>query len=163
MSGQRIWPQEDYLKSQVTDYNTEKDNYPENPLFYVNQVFLTVQKSNKMYYTNRYILSQATGAANVSKNIHNYECAKNEVKMYRPESGIATGEFLGLYKTVGLIIVRRENKEAMMKPFANFDYDKVNSKLLFSYQKRRIPNSFSGTLFSRHNYMIENVDFACEY
>ena len=44
VSGERPWRQDSYLKPQVTDYNMEKVNYPENSLFPVNHGFLTFQK-----------------------------------------------------------------------------------------------------------------------
>ena len=44
LSGQKIWPQNGYSKSQMTDYNIEKVNYTENSLFYLNKRFLTIEK-----------------------------------------------------------------------------------------------------------------------
>ena len=39
LSRQKFWPSDGYFKSQVANYNMDKVNYPENFLFYVNQVF----------------------------------------------------------------------------------------------------------------------------
>ena len=36
----------------------EKVNFPENSLIYVNQAYLTIQKSKKIYYRDYYILGQ---------------------------------------------------------------------------------------------------------
>ena len=70
----------------------EKVNYPENFLFYVNQVFLTVQKSKQMYHGKQFVY----GKVNVPKDIDSYEFAANQVKMYRTEYEIATGQLFGL-------------------------------------------------------------------
>ena len=51
--------------------------------------------------------------------------------MYHPEYEVSTGQFLGLHETVGLIVVRGEGNEVLF----SFGYDKVNLKLLRSYQK----------------------------
>ena len=52
VSGERLWPEDGYFRSQVTDCNIEKVNYTENTLFYINKAFLTIQKAKKMYYGN---------------------------------------------------------------------------------------------------------------
>ena len=70
----------------------EKVNYPENFLFYVNQGFLTVQKSKQMYHGKQF----AYGKVNVPKDIDSYKFAANQVKMYRTEYEIATGQLFGL-------------------------------------------------------------------
>lgn len=66
----------------------------------MNQVFLAVQKTKCMYYGGHVILGQFIEFVNVPKDIDQYECAANEIKIYRPENDIATGQFFGLYKTV---------------------------------------------------------------
>ena len=42
----------------MTDYNRKKVNYPENSPFYVKKSFLTIQKDQKMFYGDNYILGQ---------------------------------------------------------------------------------------------------------
>ena len=42
------------------------------------------------------------------------------------------------------------------KVFFNYSFDKQRSKVLYSHSKRRIPNSFSGTIFNRHRSMLES-------
>ena len=39
--------------------------------------------------------------------------------------------------------------------FFNYGYDKEKPKVLYSYYRKRIPNSFSGTIFNRHRIQIE--------
>ena len=155
LSGQKVWPSDGYFKSQVTDYNMEKVSYLENALFYVIQAFLTAQKSKKMYYGNHFVLGQVIEAANIPKDIDAYECATNEVKIYRPEYGTTTGQFLGLHEAV----VSGDDDET----FFIYGYDKEKSKVLHSYQKKRNPNSFNSMLFNRHKDMIENGELAGEF
>ena len=71
----------------------EKVNYPENFLFYVNQVFLTVQKSKQMYHGKQFVYGKVIEAANVPKDIDIYEFAANHVKMYKTEYETALGGF----------------------------------------------------------------------
>ena len=42
----------------MTDYNRKKVNYPEKIPFYVKKSFLTIQKDQKMFYGDNYILGQ---------------------------------------------------------------------------------------------------------
>ena len=47
------------------------------------------------------------------------------------------------------MIFRSDNDDT----FFNYGYDEEKSKPLYLYQKRRIPESFSDTLFSDHKHM----------
>lgn len=47
VSGEKIWPIEGYFKNQMTDYDTEKVNYPQNSIFYVNQRNLIIKQKRK--------------------------------------------------------------------------------------------------------------------
>ena len=40
--------------------------------------------------------------------------------------------------------------------FLDYGYSKKDSKILHSFQRRRMPNSFSGTLFNRHQTQYES-------
>ena len=40
--------------------------------------------------------------------------------------------------------------------FLNYRFDQEKSKVLYSYYRKRIPNSFSGTIFNRQFTMTEN-------
>ena len=81
-----------------------------------------------------------------------YVLKENEVKIVRPKYNPETGEFLGLYETVRFIVVRGSPEEV----FFNYGYDKEKSKVLYSHYRRRILNSFSGTIFNRHCVMSES-------
>ena len=45
-----VWNKFRYFGQLRGDYNLEKVNFPENALFYINQAYLTVQKSKKIFY-----------------------------------------------------------------------------------------------------------------
>lgn len=62
---------------------------------------------------------------------------------------ISTNQFLGLYETIGYIVVKRDDD----KYFLNYGFCVENSKV--SYHKHRIPNSFAGTLSTRHRLLFE--------
>ena len=139
--GGKVWSSEGYFKDQVTGYSMEKINFPENRLFYINQTLLTIQKGQKIFCGDHFILSQAIKVANVPVDFENYMCGPEEVKMYQLSYQIATENTMGVYKTIGLINVRGDNSEGSF----NYGYCNKKSKLLYSLQKRRIQNSFSGT------------------
>ena len=71
-------------------------------------------------------------AANVPADIGNYKYGPEEVKICQPEYDLSTGKFQGLYKTVGLIIVRGDNDET----FFNFGFEKEKYKLIFCAKKK---------------------------
>ena len=150
VSGERIWPKNGYFKSQITDYYMKKVKYLENSIFYVSQVFLTIQKGEKMFCGTHFILGQIIEAANVPVYIDNYKCWPEEVKTYQLQYCLSTGKFQKLYKTIGLIIIRGDDDEM----FSNYGYEKQKSKLLYSVQGRCISNSFSRTLFNKHREAI---------
>ena len=88
-----------------------------------------------------------------------YVLKKNNVNMLRPKYNPEIGEFLGLYETVVLMVVRGSPEEV----FFNYGYDKEKSKVLYAHYRRRIPNSFSGTIFNHHRVMIESGEADAEF
>ena len=64
-----------------------------------------------------------------------YELKSDEVKLLKPKYNVSDGRFLGLIETIG--------------------YDKQNSKLLYSINRMKIPNSFRAGLFTRHKQEYE--------
>lgn len=130
LSDQKTWLSDGYFKNQVTDYDMQKVNYSENSILYINQAFLTVKRLRRclqgllhlrVSYRSRYR----------SSDIDSYQRKENEVEMYCAKYKFSTGQFLGLHETVGLIVVTGDDDEV----FFNYGYDKVNSELLYSYQK----------------------------
>ena len=130
-----------------------KESYPENSILYINQGYLTIKGNKKFYYSDHYILGQINECINSPEHIHNYVCKESEVKMYRPQYDPVTGQFLGFYESLVFIVVRGDSD----KHFLDYGLCKENSKILYSYHKRRIPSSFSGTFFNRHNYSSKVV------
>ena len=78
--------------------------------------------------------------------------------MIRPKYNAETGEFLGLYETVGFMVVKGSPDEV----FFNYGYNKDKSKVLYSHYRRRIPNSFSGIIFNCHR-TIETGEIDSEF
>ena len=72
--------------------------------------------------------------------------------MYRPRYDTVTGQFSGLYETLGCITVRGYANEC----FLDYGFSKQDSKILHSFHRKRIPNSFSETLFNRHHTQYES-------
>ena len=108
-------------------------------------------------------MGQINQCLNPSEDLKNYECQPNEAKFYRPKYDTVTGEFLGLYDTLGNLIVCSDNQEC----FFDCGYSKDNNQVLYSHHKIKIPNSFSGTMFNRHRIQYEsgplNRDFSKVY
>ena len=88
-----------------------------------------------------------------------YTLKENEDKMVRPGYDPETGEFKGLHKTVDFLVVGGSPEEV----FFNYGFDKEKSKILYSHYRKKIPNSFSGTIFNRHRAMIESGEVEGEF
>ena len=154
IAGEPVWKKFGYFGQLRTDFNLENINFPENALLYINQVYLTVQKSKKKLYGEYFLLGQIHESANPPSDIKSYECKEDEVKYYRPKYDRDTGKFVGLCETVGLLVVCRDPFEV----FLSYSSDAEKSKVLYSSFKRKIPSSFSGTLFSIHIKLVERSD-----
>ena len=129
----------------------DKDKFPENSIIYINQGYLTVKDNKRMFYDNYYTLGQIIEAINPPENIENYFCKDCKVKLYHPRYDPQTGQFLGLYESIGYLIVKGDDEE----PFLNDGFCKENSKILYYYHKRRIPSSFCGIFFNRQRLQLE--------
>lgn len=79
--------------------------------------------------------------------------------MIRPCYDPEMGEFKGLYETIGYLFVRGSPK----KLFFNYEYNREKPKVFYSLYRRRITNSFFGTIFNRHKEMIESGEGEIEY
>ena len=83
--------------------------------------------------------------------------------MYQPRYVTVTGQFSGLYETLGYLTVRDNADEC----FLDYGFSKKDSKILHSFHRSRMPNSFSGTLFNRHRTQYEsgalNTKFSALY
>ena len=67
---------------------------------------------------------------------------------YNPENN----EFLGVYETVRFLVVCGDPFEV----FLNYGYDPIKSNIWYSSFRKKIPSSFSGTMFNRHKSLIES-------
>ena len=74
-------------------------------------------------------------------------------------SNAETREFLGLDEKVEFMAVRGSLDEFFFK----YGFDKDKSKVLYSQYSKRIPNSFSRTIFNRHRVMIETSQIDSEF
>ena len=70
--------------------------------------------------------------------------------MFKPKYDPEKDAFKGLYKTIGYLVVIGSPEEV----FSNYGYDHEKSKVLYSHYRRRIPNLYSGTIFTHHREMI---------
>ena len=160
VSYERVWKQYGFFNTRKSGYSMEKVvNFPENLLFYLNQSYLTIKKNKKIYYCDFFIIGQIVQASNPPEDMSTYVLKENKVKMFRPKYNPDTGEFLGLYETVGFMGVRGSPAEV----FFNYGYDKEKSKVLYAHYRRRIPNSFSSIIFNRHRVMIESSEADAEF
>ena len=138
-----VWSDHGYFKQKPCDFHMIKENYSKNSILYINQGYLTIKHNKKFYYADHYIIGQVNEFINPPKDIHNYVCKEREVKLYPPKYDPVTGQFLGLYESLGFIVVRGDPDEH----FLDYRFCKENSKILYSYHRRRIPSSFNSTFF----------------
>ena len=89
-----------------------------------------------MFNADFQILGHVAEALNLLEDISNYVCKEREVKLIRLRYDPSTGDFLGLYETIGFPLVRGDEEEH----FLNYGFDDNKSKLLYSFYKRRITN-----------------------
>ena len=155
LSGEKIWKEDGFFKDVRAELNLEKVNIPENCLLYVNQGFLSTVKSGEIaMYLHNFIIGQLIIAANQPKDIANYTCSKNEVKLLCCVYDIETGNFKGIREQVAFIVLRGDADEF----FVSYGFDKLKSKLLYSYSKQQIPNAFVSVAFKNHFEEIMNGD-----
>ena len=139
-----IWPDYGYFKQQPCDFGIDKENMPKNPNLYINQGHQSVKDNKKIYYADYFLIGQVNECGNPSENLQDYKCQNREVIMYRPRYDTVTDTFCRLCETLGY------------EHFLDYGYSKQNSKILHSHYKKRIPSSFSGTFFNRHQIQFES-------
>ena len=93
-----------------------------------------------------FIIGQITRLLYQPKHMNDYVLKENEVKIFRPKYNLTTGEFLVLEYCIAFLTVRNDPQEL----FFDYRYTKDNSRILFSVQKMKIPNSFKTTMFNKH-------------
>ena len=155
LSGEKIWKKDGFFKDVKAQLNLEKVNIPENCLVYVNQGFLSTVKSGEIaMYLHNFVIGQLIIAANQPKDIGNYTCSKNEVKLLSCVYEIETGQFKGIREQLAFIVLRGDVEET----FLSYGFDKLKSKLLYSFSKQQIPNAFVSVAFKNHFEEIMNGD-----
>ena len=155
LSGEKIWKKDGFFKDVKAQLNLEKVNIPENCLLYVNQGFLSTVKSGEIaMYLHNFVIGQLIIAANQPKDIVNYTCLKNKVKLLSCVYDIETGNFKGIREQVAFIVLRGDANET----FLSYGFDKLKSKLLYSFSKQQIPNAFVSVAFKNHFEEIMNGD-----
>ena len=155
LSGEKIWKKDGFFKDVRADLNLEKVNIPENCLLYANQGFLSTVKSGEIaMYLNNFVIGQLIIAANQPKDIDTYICSKNEVKLLSCVYEIESGQFKGIREQVAFIVLRGDEDET----FLSYGFDKIKSKLLYSFSKQQIPNAFVSVAFKKHFEQIMNDD-----
>ena len=153
LSGEKVWNENGFFKDIRPELNLEKVNMPENCLYYINQAFLSTVKNGEIaMYVQNFIIRQLIFAANQPKDISQYECLPNEVKLLSCVYDLESGEFKGVRLQLAYIILRGDEHEI----FFNYGYDKSKSKVLFSYSKQQIPEAFISTSFKKHFNEIMN-------
>ena len=153
LSGEKVWKENGFFKDIRPELNLEKVNMPENTLYYVNQAFLSTVKNGEIaMYVQNFIIGQLIFAANQPKDILQYECLPNEVKLLSCVYDLETGEFKGVRLQLAYIILRGDEQEL----FLSYGFDKSKSKVLYSYSKQQIPDAFVSTSFKKHFNEIMN-------
>ena len=133
--------------------NIEKANIPENTLFYMNQGYIsTVKNGDLAMYIHNFIIGQLLVAANQPEDISTYECKDNETKLLTCVYDLETGTFKGLRLMLAYIIIRGDEDEF----FFSYGYNKTKSKILYSYMKQQIPDTFIATGFNKHFKEVVN-------
>ena len=118
-----ILPEHGYCKQQPCDFHLDKEHYPENSVFYINQGYLSYKNNEKLYYANYYILGQVIECINPLEDVANYVCKERGVKMHRPRYDPVSGQFRGLYESIEYLVVRGDHKEQ----FLDYGFCKRNS------------------------------------
>ena len=155
LSGEKIWKKNGFFKDITPQLNLEKVNIPENCLIYINQGSLSSLKNGESaMYLHNFVIGQLIIAANQPKDIENYVCLQNEVKLLSCVYEIETGKFKGIRKQMAFIVLRGDADET----FLSYGFDKLKSKTLFSFSKQQIPNAFVSVAFKKHFEQIMSSD-----
>ena len=152
-SGEKIWKENGFFQDVRAELNLEKVNIPENCLLYVNQGFLSTVKSGEIaMYLHNFIIGQLIIAANQPEDIGTYICSKNEVKLLSCVYDLESGDFKGIREQIAFIVLRGDVDET----FLSYGFNKIKSKVLYSFSKQQIPNAFVSVAFKKHFDEIMN-------
>ena len=153
ISGEKVWQENGFFKEIKPEMNMEKVNIPENTLFYVNQGFISTVTSGEIaMYVHNFVIGQLIIVANQPKDINEYSCNENEVKLLSCVYDLETGDFKGLRLMLAYIVLRGDDDEV----FFSYGYNKSKSKVLYSFAKQQIPDAFISTSFKKHFTEVMN-------
>ena len=139
---------------------------------------MTVKKNKKIFYCDYFILGQIVESSNPLEKLSSYTLKDNEVRIIRPKYDTSLGQFKGLYKTIGFLVVRESTGQfkglyktigflvvggAPDEIFFHYGYDSNKSKIIYSHYRRKISSSFSGNIFNLHQSIIENGEVENNY
>ena len=130
----------------IREISPSKVDFPENTLCYVNQDTFSTAKGDFAIHLDYVILRQLIPAKNNPKNIDEYECKGNEVKLYIPLYDVNTGKFLGLDTHLAFIMVQGDAGKA----FFLYGYDESKPNMLYPTSKKMMPNIFQQTCIKKH-------------
>ena len=150
-----IWKEFGYFKQQSCDFGVDKENLPENSIIYLNQSYQSYKDNKKVYYGYYFLLGQVNECIYLPEDLQSYELGQREIKIFRPRYDTIYGKLKGLHEILGYIIVRGDADEH----FLDYGFSKQNSKILSSFYKKRMPNSFSVTFFNRYRIQYESRAF----
>ena len=146
-SGEKIWKKNGFFQDVRAELNLEKVNIPENCLLYVNQGFLSTVKSGEIaMYLHNFIIGQLIIAVNQPEDISTYICSNNEVKLLSCVYDLESGDFKGIREQIAFIVLRGDVDET----FLSYGFNKIKSKVLYSFSKQQIPNAFVSVAFKKH-------------
>ena len=132
---------------------------PKNSVIYMNQGYQSYKDNKKVYYVDYFLIGQVNECLNPPENLETYEFKDREVKMFRPRYDNVMGHFQGSYEYLDYIMVCGDVDEH----FLDYGYSKQNPKILYSFHKKRVPNSFSGTFINRHRVQCESGAFQTKF
>ena len=153
ISGEKVWKENGFFKEIKPEMNIEKANVPENTLLYINQGFISTVKSGELaMYVHNFIIGQLIIAANQPKDINEYACNDNEVKLLSCVYDLENGTFKGLRLMLAYIVLRGDDDEV----FFSYGFNKAKASVLYSYSKQQIPDTFISTSFKKHFQEVVN-------
>ena len=100
----------------------------------------------------KFFLGQLVIAANSPKNIDDYTCERNEVKLITPLYNMSNNAFLGLTAKLAYILLKGGKEEGVF----SYGFDEKKLQLLHLYAKDMIPNAITSTCFKK--YFHENLN-----
>ena len=113
-NSKNVWLESRFFDDCRSDLTTQKANFPENTLCYVNQgTVLLVKGGEKAIYLEFVFMRQVMAVANAdpSINLETHVFKDNEVLLYVPVYKKATGLYGGLKNKLGQITLRGDDQE----------------------------------------------------